>query len=246
VIELLIVSFLAGVLTVFAPCILPLLPVIIGGSIARDQADQPTKSSIRPLVIALSLGLSVMIFTLLLRATTALLGIPQSVWQLTAGLIVLALGIHFLWPTLWEKFAIKLGIHNSANTFLGSTFGKTGFAGDALTGFALGPVFNSCSPTYALIVATVLPSSFALGVSYLAAYAIGLAGTLLVIAYTGQAIVKKLGWLADQSGWFRRVIGVLFIIVGLLVVFGLDRKIQVYVLQRGWYDPVSRIEQSLR
>lgn len=244
--ELFVISFLAGVLTVAAPCILPLLPVIVGGSIARtgDTKDQQ-KNWYRPLIVALSLAVSVIIFTLLLKATTTFLGVPQTVWQVIAGIIVAGLGINFVWPELWEKIALKTGLHMGANKFLGKNVTKRGLGGDVITGFALGPVFNSCSPTYALIVVTVLPASFITGLSYLVAYAAGLAGMLLLVTYLGQSVAAKLGWLANPTGWFRRTVGLLFIIVGISVVVGLDKKVQTYVLERGWYDPVSRLEQSL-
>lgn len=243
--ELLIVSFVAGILTVAAPCILPLLPVIVGGSVVRSSDDKQ-QNWYRPLVIAGSLAISVIVFTLLLKATTMLLGVPQTTWQVISGLIVLLLGINFLWPQLWQKLAVKTNFEPNANKLLGKSGQRKGLAGDALMGFALGPVFNSCSPTYALIVAAVLPVSFAMGFVYLVAYAVGLAGALLVIAYAGQSAASKLGWLANPSGWFRRIIGILFIIVGLAVIYGLDKDFQAFVLDRGWYDPISNIEDSLR
>jgi cytochrome c-type biogenesis protein len=100
---LLVLSFIAGVLTVAAPCILPLLPVVIGGALVDNQAQKASRQWIRPLVIAASLALSIIIFTLLLKATTVLLGVPQLVWQIAAGAIVALLGLHFVWPRLWEK-----------------------------------------------------------------------------------------------------------------------------------------------
>jgi cytochrome c-type biogenesis protein len=133
-----------------------------------------------------------------------------------------------------------------SNKLLGAAHRKGGWGGAVLIGAALGPVFSSCSPTYALIVATVLPVSFAQGLSYLAAYAIGMSATLLLIAYLGQAFVSKLRWLSNPNGWFRRAVGVLFITVGVAVIFGLDRKLQAFVLERGWYDPVGNLEKRLR
>lgn len=245
--ELFVISFVAGILTVAAPCILPLLPVIVGGSIVRGgDADEQKRNWHRPLIIAGSLAISVIIFSLLLKATTALLGVSQMVWQAASGVIVLALGINLLFPVIWEKVALVSGLYNKSNRFLSSSYTQKGFAGDALMGFALGPVFNSCSPTYALIVATILPASFARGFVYLLAYAIGLAASLLVIAFAGQGLVTRLGWLSNPSGWFKRVVGILFVLVGLTVIFGIDKKVQIYVLERGWYDPISRIEQSLK
>lgn len=223
-----------------------MLPVIIGRSVLAGSDRQTANPSYkRPFIIAASLAVSVIVFTLVLKATTALLGVPQFVWQIISGVIVILLGVHFLFPSVWEHVALKTGLHLGSNKFLGKTFGHEGVSGDILTGLALGPVFSSCSPTYALIVATVLPASFIKGLIYLSTYAIGMAGTLLLIAFAGQAAATKLGWLSNPYGWFRRVIGILFIVVGFSVIFGLDKKFQTYVLDRGWYDPISRFEQSI-
>lgn len=244
---LLLLSFIAGVLTVLAPCILPLLPVIIGGSIARGKDnDSKTPDWYRPLIIAGSLGLSVVLFTLLLKATTSLLGVPQTVWQIISGVIVIALGINFLKPDLWEKLPGMSQLNIKSNKALAASYQRKDLIGDALLGLSLGPVFSSCSPTYALIVAAVLPVSFLEGLTYLTTYAIGLAGMLLVIAYAGQGIVRRLGWLSNPTSMFKKIVGILFILVGLAVITGFDKKVQVYVLERGWYNPVSQLEESLR
>ncbi len=239
---LLVLSFIAGVLTVAAPCILPLLPVIVGGSIVGDKNQSRWY---RPLVIAASLAVSVVIFTLLLKATTTLLGVPQSVWSTISGIIVLLFGLNLLFPAAWEKLMVATRLPITSNALLGKTLGKKGIGKDVLLGAALGPVFSSCSPTYALIVAAVLPESFARGLAYLIAYALGLASVLLLVAIAGQTAVKKMGWLSNPGGWFRRATGILFIVVGLAVLLGLDKNFQAYVLENGWYDPIMRFEQRL-
>ena len=58
-------------------------------------------------------------------------------------------------------------------------------------GFALGPVFSSCSPTYALILAIILPAGFVFGTIALISYILGLAFILLLIAAFGQKLIKK-------------------------------------------------------
>lgn len=240
---LLILSFIAGVLTVAAPCVLPLLPVIIGGSFLEANKDNSDRQWFRPLVIAISLATSVIVFTLLIKTTTALLGVPQNVWQIVSGSIVTLLGIYFLWPHIWEMISAKSGLFNRSNLVLGKAFKQRGLGGSILIGASLGPVFSSCSPTYALIVAAVLPVSFAQGFAYLTAYALGMSSVLLLIAYAGQAFVVRLRWLSNPNGWFKKLIGILFIAVGISVVFGLDKKLQTYVLDKGWYDPISNLEQ---
>ncbi len=242
---LIFVSLAAGVLTVAAPCVLPLLPVIVGGSIVADGADS-RRARWRPYVIAASLAVSVIAFTLLLKATTALLGVPPQVWQIVSGVIVILLGINLLFPALWESLSTRLGLGNRSNRVLDSSVQRQSVWGDVLTGAALGPVFSSCSPTYALIVATVLPVSFGEGLLYVTLYAIGLAVPLLLIALAGRTAARRLGWLADPRGWFRRTMGVLFIIVGIVVIIGADKALQTLILDLGWYDPIADLEGVLR
>lgn len=244
---LLLLSFVAGILTVAAPCVLPLLPVIVGGSIVRTDADAAVaeRQWYRPVVIASSLAVSVVVFTLLLKATTALLGVPQFVWQVIAGGILVLFGLTLLFPRLWERVMELTGLQNRANAALDRSHRRGGIGGDILLGAALGPTFSSCSPTYALILATVLPVSFAEGLLYIVVYAIGLAVTLLLVAFLGQAFARKLGWLSKPEGWLRRTVGILLIVVGLAVIFGLDKQFQAFVLEQGWYDPIEQFERSI-
>ena len=244
-IELYILSFVAGILTVLAPCILPVLPIIIGGSSLQQNNEKKTSLK-RPLVIIGSLVLSIVLFTLLLKATTALLGIPTVVWTLISGGIVLLFGINLLFPVIWEKFVIATGLATATNRLMSKSQGKEGYKKDILLGAALGPIFNSCSPTYALIVAVVLPASFLLGVGYLVAYSIGLGLILLLISIFGRLLVNKMKWMSNPRGVFQKVIGVSFILVGIIIIFGIDKQVQTYVLENGWYDPIMQIEESFR
>lgn len=235
---LLVASFVAGFLTVLAPCILPLLPVVLTGSLAGSGRSR------RILVIILGLTISVIVFSLILKATTSLLGVPQIVWQLISGGVLVLFGVFMFWPVLWERLSAPLS--SKAGASLQSASGNHSWWGDFLLGSALGPVFNSCSPTYALIVAAILPVSFAKGLTYLTAYAVGLAVALLIIALLGRSIVTKLGWAANPSGWFRRLIGILLVVAGVAIIFGLDKSFQTYVLDQGYYEPIMRLEERIR
>ena len=237
-----IASFLAGILTVAAPCILPLLPIVIGGSFnaSRNAALK------RALYISIGLAISVITFTLLLKATTALLDIPSYVWQYISGGVVIVLGVQMLFPNFWLKIASKVGLEAKGNQALAKASQKTGAGGALLTGAALGPVFSSCSPPYAFIVAAALPASFFTGLIYLIAYALGLSLTLLGIAALGQKLTSRLGWLVSDKGIARKVIAALFILVGLMVIFGLDKKLQTYILDQGLYAPIQSLEDKLR
>ncbi len=238
---LLILSFVAGVLTVLAPCILPLLPVIVGGSIGA-AGDQSSKRKV--LVIVASLGASVVLFTLLLKASTAFITIPPFVWTWISGGIVLVFGVTLVFPALWEKLPFLAKLSIGSNRLLTAGYQKKNFWGDALIGAALGPVFSTCSPTYFIVLATVLPEQPLLGFIYLIAYATGLCLMLLLVGLLGQRFADRLGFAADPRGLFKRVLGVIFIAVGIVILTGADKQIQIKLLDAGIYD-ITKVEQWL-
>ena len=238
---LLLISFISGVLTVLAPCILPLLPVIVGGTLSSGgQARFNTKKAF---TIILSLGISVIAFTLLIKASTLFIDIPEYVWKWISGGIVIFLGFVTIFPSLWEsKFLARLS--TKSNILLGKGDQKKSFWGDVIVGSALGPVFSTCSPTYFIVLATVLPANFFLGLTYLLTYTIGLCLSLLVVSLVGQKIMNKLGVVADPRGWFKKTLGIIFLIVGIAIIGGLDKKTQSFLLDAGFFD-VTKIEQTI-
>lgn len=141
---LLLGALVAGILTTLAPCVLPLLPVIVGGSL--DESSK--RSRRRAYVITASLGASVVLFTLALKASTALIGIPTSVWQWISGSILIALGLFAAFPPLWDYVSMRLSLQQRSTERLASARQREGTVGAVLTGAALGPVFTSCSPLY--------------------------------------------------------------------------------------------------
>lgn len=234
---LFLISFVAGILTVLAPCVLPLLPIIVGGSITEGN------NKYRAYVISISLGVSVILFTLLLKVSTAFINIPQEFWQYLSGGILILFGVVMLFPRLWDSLGFVNLLNRESNKALAVGYQKNSFWGDVLMGASLGPVFSSCSPTYFVILATVLPASFGGGLLDLTAYAVGLSGFLLIIALLGQRLVDKLNIAIEPEGWFRRGIGVLFLIVGALVLTGTMARIEAWMLEKGF--DATRIEQYL-
>lgn len=293
-------AMLAGVLTTLAPCVLPMLPVIVGSSIVgtggkggagggsgggkggagrggtggsnggpggaavagasgggtvagmsvgtetgtrevtEDVVDLAAERKLarrRAYVITASLGASLAIFTLLLKATTAFIDIPAEVWAGIAGGILIVLGLTGLFPAAWDKVSATLSLQSRSTGRLAAARQRDGITGQVLTGAALGPVFSSCSPLYGYVIVTVLPADFWYGMVLLAAYLVGLCGTLLAISLAGQRLVRNLRWLADPHGWFRRVLGGAFVLVGIAIITGFDKTIQTWVLENSPIAP---------
>lgn len=221
---LLLGAFFAGIITVLAPCVLPLLPVIIGGSISGNVEDRR-----RPFIIAASLAISLIVFTVLLKATTLLIDIPPAFFVYFSGGILVALGVVFLFPKIYENLILALNLQAKSQQLLGKSSGRGAVVGAIITGAALGPVFSSCSPVYAYILATVLPVNFVVAMGYMIAYVTGLSIMLLLIGFLGQKFIRKIKFASNPHGWFNKVIAIIFILVGLLIITGYDKKLQTYI-----------------
>ncbi len=234
-----LIAILAGLFTVLAPCILPLLPVVIGASEAGEK-----RISKRAITVIGSLSVSVILFTLLLKATTIFISIPQVFWRSFSGIIIIMVGIAIVYPSLWTKIPYMSKLSILSNKAVGAGYQKKSYKGDILIGLALGPVFTTCSPTYLFIIATTLPASFIVGFVYLIGFTLGLALALLLIAYFGQRIVNKISEHMKTTGRIKQVLGVLIVIVGILILTGYDKKIETQILDSG-YGATIQLEDSL-
>jgi cytochrome c biogenesis protein CcdA/thiol-disulfide isomerase/thioredoxin len=235
---LFILSFVAGVLTVLAPCTLPLLPVIVGSSVSGI----PSKKKV--FIITGSLAFSIILFTLLLKVSSLFISVPPEFWAIVSGIIIILFGLISLFPRIWDSLPLISKINQSGNKLLALGYQKENVFGNIIIGLSLGPVFSSCSPTYFVILATVLPQSLALGLIDLLAYALGLSLMLLLVAFVGQKVMSRIGVASDTEGWFRKSLGVIFIIIGIMIIFGFDKVVEARLLSGGLFD-ITRIEQKL-
>jgi cytochrome c-type biogenesis protein len=227
-------ALLAGALTTLAPCALSLLPVVVGGSVSGAADGAAVR---RAVIVTGSLGASVFVFTLALKASTALLDIPPSAWRWLSGGLLVLLGVAAIFPGLWDRVAVASGLSGRSARGLSAAHRRGGTVGAVLTGAALGPVFTSCSPLFAYVVVTVLPAEPARGLALLTAYVVGLVAVLFAIAVAGQRLVVRLRWAADPDSAFRRGLGVLFVVLGVLIATGLMQDVEAWVLENSPVAP---------
>ena len=235
--SLLFVSFIAGVLTAFVPCIFPLIPVVVGGSVSDNKRN--------PYIAIGSLVVAIVLFTILIKTSSDLLGVPREFWIYFSGVLVSLVGLTFIFPTLWAKIPIIKRIFKGSNTLLAKGHMQSGVIGDIVIGSALAPAFTSCSPTYFLILAVILPNSILEGSVYLFAYALGVGTILLFITLIGQSVIQKLGWLSDGKNIIRKIIGVIVLFVGIMLITGYDKVFEAWILDIGFIDLIGAEEKLL-
>lgn len=233
--SLLIASFVAGLLTILAPCTISLLPIMLSSASKNDKWA--------PFIVALSLGGSVFVFTVLLKGSLIFIDIPFQWLQVVSGLLITSLGLFMLFPSLWTHIEVFFGLEKS-NVLLHQANKRSGYAASILLGLALGPVFTTCSPTYLFILGTVLPTSLTQGIVYLVAYIVGLMIMLLVVGYSSKALLAKIKFAANPNGWLKKIISILLVVLGLAIMTGMDKLLEQKILETGYSGPIQ-IEDAI-
>jgi len=218
---LLFFAFLSGLVTILSPCILPVLPIVLSGSIGGRR---------RPAGVILGFILSFSIFTLTLTSLVSLLNIPPSALRIIAVVLIVLFGLIMLIPRLsmlFEAAAARLSRKGEKKT------SATGFPGGLLSGASLGIIWAPCvGPIMASVISLAVTRTVDGGaVLIILAYSIGTSIPMLAIMLGGRALIKKLPPAAMRSGRIQQLFGILMIIVGISIGFGLDQRFQTAVLK---------------
>ena len=129
-------AFLAGILTIAAPCILPMLPIILGASVGQS-------SKRRPLFIVAGFVVSFASASLVLSTLVTHLGLSQNVIRNSAIVLLLIFAFFMIWPKPFELLTAKLsGLINKASE-VGSS--RKGNSGAFILGLVLGIVWTPCA-----------------------------------------------------------------------------------------------------
>lgn len=191
-------AFGAGLATVASPCVLPLLPALLGSGWGRTDPW-------RPLLIVLGFTASFSALALAFGASASALGLSAGALRDGAALLLLAFGLLLVWPAGWERLARPLGRVADWTQRFGHGGGRLG----ALAlGASLGALWTPCAgPALASILALVASAADRQqGAALLVAYALGAGGPMLAVAHGGQRIAQRL---RQWSGPLRRALGVL-------------------------------------
>lgn len=233
---LLALSFFAWILTIIAPCVLPILPVILWWSVINWHKS-------RPWIIILSFAISVLVFTLALQFLVDQFGLQVSTLSQISAWILILMWLLFLFPWVWQQIMEKTGLEQATNSM--SWNSQSGLLGDITTGVILWPLFNTCSPTFLILVSNILPESFARGLINILVYIIGLSLMLALILYWGRAAIKKLKRFANPHGIFKKVLAVLLILVWVAIMFKFDKQIEIFLIQNGLTIDTTSFEYDL-
>ncbi len=223
---LVLFSFLGGVVTILSPCILPILPIVLSGSVGGGKK--------KPFGIVAGFILSFTFFTLFLSAIVRATGLSADALRFVSVVIIFLFGVTLLLPQfqllmekLFSKLSSRLVISGNGKD------SRQGFGGGILIGLSIGLIWTPCvGPILASIITLAATSTVGFGAVIITlAYALGTAIPMLAIMYGGRNLLQKVPWLIPNADKIQKGFGVLMIITAIGLNFNIDRDFQSYVLR---------------
>lgn len=231
-------AYLAGLLTLINPCVLPVLPIVLVSALNADRFG--------PLALAAGMSVSFVTFGVLITAFGATIGLTQDVLAQIGAVMMILFGLVLVVPMFAQRFEMATaGVASSADARM-SQLDNSGLRGQFIGGLLLGAVWSPCiGPTLggaialasqgeSLFYVTVIMSFFALGVSSII---IGLG------MGAREAIRKRANVLRALAEKSKPILGVTFIAVGLMLFFKIHHVIDAWALEHMpiWLQDLSVI-----
>ena len=261
--------FIAGVLTILLPCILPLIPIVLGVSIAD-------RNRWRPLVTVGGMLISFVGSTFLLQVVLSNFIELADIIRVSTFYILLLFGLGFAFHSRAPQFigaalgslffmdrgvvgvgialvagiiAIELGgriaariqqFGFSVQQKARGTLGTQSLLTSFIIGLTMGLVWVPCAgPALGFAFALVREEPSVKAFFYLGAYGAGASLPLLLVGYGGQTAVHSVRFLSRYSGYVKQVSGVLLILSALALHFNLFQDIQTWLVQNTTYGSLG-------
>jgi cytochrome c-type biogenesis protein len=218
-----ILAFAAGVLTAAAPCILPMLPILLGASIGQQRG-------VRPLFIVAGFILAFSAFALLFGTFSTVLGIsPETVRDISVVLLV-GFGLLLIFQKRYELLLTRLNGFFSTAHEVGRRV-RLGNLGGLFIGLALGAVWTPCAGPVLGTIVTLIATSRNLTQSgvLLVFYAMGAGGPMLAIAYGGQYVTTRVRRVTRYTPALQRGFGVAVLLTAAAIYTQYDTVFAVWL-----------------
>ncbi len=219
-------GLLAGLLSTLSPCVLPILPILLGSAMAAHPRA--------PLALASGLALSYAVIGTLIAWAGAAIGIDAAIFRNVGAAILGALGLVLMSSSLQQRFASATsGIGDAGNTFI-SRLNLNGLRGQFVIGVALGVVWSPCvGPTLGAAVLLASQGSHLPQVALLMGiFGIGAAMPVVGLAYLSRAAMMKVRGKLMQAGKTGKIVlGAVMVAIAALILSGADKPLEAWLVE---------------
>jgi cytochrome c biogenesis protein CcdA len=215
------ISFAAGGLSTLSPCVLPLLPILIGSAVTAHRLG--------PWALAGGLMLSFTLVGVALASFGALLGLDPTTLRSVAAVLLIGFGVLLLSPLLQHRFAAATSGISAAGHGVLSRVTLSGLPGQFVLGVLLGIVWSPCvGPTLGAAV-TLASQGEQLAQVTLVMALFGLGASLPLVALgfaSREAMGRVRGRLLRAGHGGRKLLGTVMLALGAFIITGLDKRIE--------------------
>lgn len=218
-------AFLAGLLSVLSPCVLPLLPLVLGAAASEHRFG--------PLALAGGLALSFVAIGLFVATIGFGLGLDTGVFRTGAAILMILLGLVLMLPAAQTRLAVAAGpLSNWTETRFGG-LSTAGLSGQFGVGLLLGAVWSPCvGPT--LGAASLLASQgHDLGAVALTMFLFGLGAALPLCVLGTLSRATLVGWrdrMMSLGKGLKVALGLILVVTGLAIVLGVDKALETLLV----------------
>jgi cytochrome c-type biogenesis protein len=219
-------AVLAGVLSALSPCVLPLLPIVLGAAVSEHRFG--------PAALAGGLALSFTAIGMFVATIGFGIGLDVGFFRIAGALLLITIGAVLLVPRLQTQFAAAAAPISGWTERRFGAIETTGLRGQFALGLLLGAVWSPCvGPT--LGAASVLASQgrdLAQVTLVMLAFGIGAALPLLLLGtLSREALLRWRNRLMEAGKGGKMLLGVLLVGVGVLIASGLDKQLEALLVQ---------------
>ncbi len=218
-------SVAAGSLSTLSPCVLPLVPILLGSAVTAHRLGA--------FALAAGLALSFTLVGIFFASLGVSLGLDQEVLRNIAAGMLLMFGVILLSSYLQERFAgATSGLSGAGQTLL-SKITLNGLAGQFVLGLLLGVVWSPCvGPTLGAAIGLASQGQDLAQVSMvMALFGIGAGLPLVVLGLLSrQAMAKMRGSLMTAGKYGKQILGGVMLVLGILILTGADKAFETWVL----------------
>ena len=218
-------SFLAGLLSILSPCVLPLVPIIVGTALNTHRYG--------PFALALGLAISFTVIGVFIATIGASIGIDQELFRVIAATLLITFGIVLLSSTLQAKLAsATAGIGGAGNNLL-SKIATDSLFGQFVLGLLLGVAWSPCVGPVLGATITLASQGTNLGhvTLVMALFGLGAGLPLILLGLLSRQVmmsVRNKLFIAGKLG--KRILGGILLFVGILIISGLDKQFETLVV----------------
>jgi|FEC22Drversion2_1045045.scaffolds.fasta_scaffold00125_82 cytochrome c-type biogenesis protein len=218
-------GLVAGVLSSLSPCVLPLIPLVVGPAVSAHPLG----------LLALSGGLALSFTVIGLAVATVGLaaGLDADFFRLAAAVLMVGFGLVLLSKPFHDRFAaLAAGFGNFGSGLMQKVTGN-GVASQFTVGLLLGAVWSPCvGPTLGAASLFASQQQHLAGVALtMALFGIGASLPLLLMGWLGRAAVARWrGYLLTANRYGNAALGVVLIGTGALVGVGFDKQLETILV----------------